>query len=317
MKNKVLIISTSNDDSTNQVIDWLTYNDKEFVRINSDNFIDKIFIKIDNLKSDLEFSFNKKKYLASDFSSFWYRRGIFKIKKNVVENSFLDTSILNYLNLEHLSIYNFLFKLLNGKVHINKYSDIFINKLDVLVEAKKAGFNVPNSFITNNFSKISQKKNLITKAFSDHNFYFFNKGEKVFAGAHTKKVNINLLKNDFNYSLFQEMINKRFEIRVFFLHDLIFASAIFSQNDEKTIVDFRNYNIDKPNRIVPIKLPIDTTLMIKSIMASINMNSGSIDIIYDEKKNYVFLEINPVGQFQQVSYPCNYFLEREIAKILK
>ncbi|MDP3927797.1 MAG: hypothetical protein Q8R57_02120 [Bacteroidota bacterium] len=113
------------------------------------------------------------------------------------------------------------------------------------------------------------------------------------------------------------MINKRFEIRVFFLHDLIFASAIFSQNDEKTIVDFRNYNIDKPNRIVPIKLPIDTTLMIKSIMASINMNSGSIDIIYDEKKNYVFLEINPVGQFQQVSYPCNYFLEREIAKILK
>ena len=46
------------------------------------------------------------------------------------------------------------------------------------------------------------------------------------------------------------------------------------------------------------------------------LKSGSIDMIYSTDNIYYFLEVNPVGQFYQVSFPANYYLEKEIAKTL-
>ena len=51
-------------------------------------------------------------------------------------------------------------------------------------------------------------------------------------------------------------------------------------------------------------------------MQKLDMNSGSIDMVVTKDKRYVFLEVNPIGQFKQVSYPCNYYLEKEVAKYL-
>jgi hypothetical protein len=53
--------------------------------------------------------------------------------------------------------------------------------------------------------------------------------------------------------------------------------AIFSQNDKKTKIDFRNYNAIKPNRTVPFKLPIRIEEKIVKFMKLVDMNWGSID----------------------------------------
>lgn len=45
--------------------------------------------------------------------------------------------------------------------------------------------------------------------------------------------------------------------------------AIFSQNDDQTKVDFRNYNINKPNRNVPFMLPNELESKIKLLMNDI------------------------------------------------
>jgi hypothetical protein len=46
------------------------------------------------------------------------------------------------------------------------------------------------------------------------------------------------------------------------------------------------------------------------------MNCGSLDLIYSIDNEFVFLEVNPVGQFGMVSKPCNYNLEKILAKEL-
>ena len=51
-------------------------------------------------------------------------------------------------------------------------------------------------------------------------------------------------------------------------------------------------------------------------MDNLDLNSGSIDIILTPDNKYVFLEVNPVGQFEQVSFPCNYGLFKEVAEYL-
>ncbi len=92
--------------------------------------------------------------------------------------------------------------------------------------------------------------------------------------------------------------------------------GIFSQNNSKTKEDFRNYDQNLPNRNVPIKLPLDIEGKLKKLMKKLNLNSGSIDLIYTIDNKYVFLEVNPVGQFGMVSFPCNYNLEKKIAEFL-
>ena len=92
--------------------------------------------------------------------------------------------------------------------------------------------------------------------------------------------------------------------------------AIFSQKDKQTEVDFRNYNWDVPNRTVPYKLPDEVKNKIVLFMKEFDIETGSIDMIKSKKGDYVFLEVNPIGQFGMTSYPCNYYLEKKISEQL-
>jgi hypothetical protein len=106
------------------------------------------------------------------------------------------------------------------------------------------------------------------------------------------------------------------ELRIFLLNNTFYTMAIFSQNNPKTKVDFRNYDFKHPNRSVPFILPKKIEKKLLALFEKLNLNSGSADIIIDQAGRYIFLEINPIGQFGMVSSPCNYYLEKEIAAFL-
>jgi D-alanine-D-alanine ligase-like ATP-grasp enzyme len=89
--------------------------------------------------------------------------------------------------------------------------------------------------------------------------------------------------------------------------------AIFSQNDPKTQIDFRNYNNENPNRNIPFKLPKKIEKKLKKIIKIKQLDSCSIDLIVTPENEFVFLEINPQGQFEWISYYCNYHIEKKIA----
>jgi ATP-GRASP peptide maturase of grasp-with-spasm system len=147
--------------------------------------------------------------------------------------------------------------------------------------------------------------------------FFINEG--IMAPTYTITVgpeDLEYLPEHFSESLFQSMVPKRYEIRTFYLDGDTYSMAIFSQNDDQTKVDFRRYNRDKPNRNVPYKLPAAVKAQLAGIMDHLQLRSGSFDIIMTPEGQYVFLEVNPVGQFGMTSIPCNYYLEEKIAKYL-
>lgn len=117
-------------------------------------------------------------------------------------------------------------------------------------------------------------------------------------------------------SYFEGKIDKAYELRVFYFNQTFYPMAIFSQNDKKTKIDFRNYNRINPNRTVPFELPIDIKDKLSILMNILNLNSGSVDLIVSKDREYYFLEVNPVGQFGMVSHPCNFNIEEIIAKYL-
>ena len=93
--------------------------------------------------------------------------------------------------------------------------------------------------------------------------------------------------------------------------------AIFSQLDTQTELDFRNYNREKPNRNIPFKLPLKMQEKLLKFIKIMHLDTGSIDMIVTPNDEFVFLEVNPIGQFGWVSNYSNYYLEEKIALYFK
>jgi hypothetical protein len=164
---------------------------------------------------------------------------------------------------------------------------------------------------------IIENKTLITKAISESVHLYNNQCGFIMnytGGINTKHI---VKDNHRTTYLIQEKVEKLFEIRSFYLEGNFYSMAMFSQQNEKTKDDFRNYDFSNPIRTVPFKLPIEVEAKLRNLMNVLTLNTGSIDIAYNSRKEYIFFEVNPVGQYGMVSNPCNYNLDREIAKSLK
>lgn len=137
--------------------------------------------------------------------------------------------------------------------------------------------------------------------------------------AYTEKIDaadLEIGPDTFFPSLVQKKVKKKYEIRTFYFNGKFFSMAIFSQSNISTSVDFRKYDEIRPNRTVPFQLPRDIEKKLETLFEILRLNTGSIDLILDTDNNFVFLEINPVGQFGMVSKPCNFQIEKYIAQQL-
>lgn len=309
----VLIISNSHDRSTVKVIEWLEYYKCKWFRINEEDIV-SIQFDVD----DMSFLLDGAKLKLSEIKSVWYRRGFINshlFKKRKLKLNSNSDDINNFLNHEYEHLKQYVYFLLSKKKTLNLYNQSEANKLIVMDLASEFGLQVPRSFILDSFDSLQKiKKKLITKTISGNPRIFYKNS---FGILYTTEVSLHESSTDsFSPSLFQELIEKKYEIRIFYLDGHFYSMAIFSQNDNQTKTDFRRYNIIKPNRNVPFLLPKDIKEKIKKLMKRINLNCGSIDMIYSKQNKFVFLEVNPVGQFGMVSYPCNYNLEQKVAKFL-
>ena len=321
----ILILTDQDEPTTDLVIDWLNFLKKKYIRISIEN---KITIqKVYQVSGNFEALFtvevgNKKEIIdTKSIQSYWYRRSElylyrFELEKNFNLKRKEQKSIQKHLDFEHLEQLRILYDILDRKHRINSYKDNRISKLDILQKAQSVGLLIPNTIICNDKETLKtfyfeNNCQLITKSIGDP----FGLNE---LGLHhfTSKIDIDKIPDTFGNSLFQEMLTKILELRIFYLHGKIFSSAIFSQRDLQTQIDFRHYNLEKPNRVIPFQLPAQQEQKICELMKLTKLNSGSIDMILNDKGQYVFLEINPIGQFEQVSIPCNYNLFKKVAEIL-
>jgi ATP-GRASP peptide maturase of grasp-with-spasm system len=187
--------------------------------------------------------------------------------------------------------------------------------------AAALGLKIPNTIVTNCkkdlFDFLLKEQEIIIKPLSDaFTLIIPNEISLLTYTSEISKEKIEKMDDWFFTAMFQGLIKKKYEIRVFYLEPNFYSMAIFSQNDEKTTLDFRNYNDDKPNRNIPYKLPIFIEDKLRELMKKLNLQTGSIDLIKSYQNDYVFLEVNPVGQFGMTSKPCNYQIEKKIAQFL-
>ncbi len=315
----ILIKSLATDFSTTHVLKWLSYLGAPFVRVNDDKISSMQIQKGGHILLELD---DGRVIDTQKISAYWYRRGKWSFKnitynkmhslgKTYAQQNKSDRNkLIHYLNLELKRLGDF----------SDQLSSFGANKMEQLRAAELAGMEVPDYLITTSKADtqdfLKQHGRVITKVIHMP-LFFINKG--IMAPTYTIPLtpkDLEQLPDYFSESLFQTMVPKKYEIRTFYLEGQTYSMAIFSQNDDQTKVDFRRYNRDKPNRNVPYQLPQSVKSQLDSIMQHLQLQSGSFDIIMTPEGRYVFLEVNPVGQFGMTSIPCNYYLEEKIAKYL-
>lgn len=116
-------------------------------------------------------------------------------------------------------------------------------------------------------------------------------------------------------TLFQEAVHKLADIRVFYLLGQCYAMAVFGPENDGA-VDVRIAQSAHQTRNVPFRMPDELCLKIKLLMETLDLNTASLDFILTPQRELLFLEVNPVGQFGMVSKSCWYHLEEKIARYL-
>jgi ATP-GRASP peptide maturase of grasp-with-spasm system len=314
---KVLVQSTSNDGSTDDVLSWLHYLNKDLIIY---NFLDSYNI------DSLSLSINNKELLSvtinnltiDNKTSSWYRRGN-------LESSFGFCKKYELIEKEvHTENFKPIMEFLNSNLsrnQINRFKDNYVGKLDMLYHASLLKIKIPETLITGDSKDLQnfiiKNKKVITKPIKNPVVDTYVQEFELKFISQTKLLTMNDIADDlfhFMPSFFQRYIEKKYEIRTFYIEGLFKSMAIFSQQNEKTKIDFRNYDHIRPNRCVPYQLPKKIEKKLHKFMLKLNLNCGSFDIICTPDNKFVFLEVNPIGQFQWLSYNCNYYVERLISK---
>lgn len=322
----ILILSEEKDITTDIVCNWLNYNQIKFIRLNDENTKNvSVVLHIGNGDSIISFKNNEIQFELSQICKTWFRRGNFnfmpsnKIALNLDRKAVAN--INQHIDSENQTLVHFLYHYLKQKSVLNDPRIYNSNKLITLFEAQKAGLLIPSTLITDDvriikdFSQIHT--NCITKNIQDILFLNFENG--LCTSQSTQKVNWEeITESKYWYSLFQKEIEKKYELRIFYLLGKFFTLAIFSQMDKRSCVDFREVDVnnDRPNRLTPFILPKPIKLKLIKLMKKLKLESGSIDMIVDKEDNYYFLEVNPVGQFDFLSRVGNFYIEKEIAEHL-
>lgn len=318
----ILLLSNDGDLSCDIVQNWLSTFSYPHIRLNAFDLL-KSKIDITLLQSgEYQIIIDGKVFPLQDINAVWYRKfGFFRCSdsyRKLIEKNKLDDIALSFIVKEFSIIIDTICDALRYKNWLTNPNNLIINKIKILKAAQECDFLIPKTYITNHPDHLKDFcEDLISKSIYDPTIASWGKENRcMMYTTKISKKDINNLPTLFLPSMVQHLVNKKLEIRTFFLDGECYSMAIFSQNDQTTKYDFRCYNWEKPNRCVPYKLDTQTENKIIHLMNKIGLNCGSLDFIMDMNGCLYFLEVNPTGQFGMVDFPCNYKLHKKVAEKL-
>ncbi len=326
----ILIFSQSSlESTTEEVMDWLEALGGRCVRLNGDDIEGRAALCFEVADGEVSLGFTAGGFELplSEIGAVWFRRWLYERRHERVDlldptadNHTLHHELRRHLSLESRRLSDFLYSRFDPLPWLSHPRRSSLNKLDVLQRAARAGIATPATLVTTEREALrrfcAERGTVITKPIGEVDAFVEGEVSHFLFTTALGLPEIDALPERFAPSLFQEMVDKVYELRVFYLAGEFHAMAIFSQNDEQTRVDFRQYNRQRPNRNVPYRLAPELAARLRGLMDDLGLETGSIDLMVAQDGREVFLEINPVGQFGMVSRPCNYQLERKVAELL-
>ena len=313
----ILLLSASHDANLDYVIEWLAHHRHPWLRINSD---DPLHARFHLQLAPSRLAIGERHVPLDDIRAIWLRQfGHIRRSAYWHEATRLGAraDALDQIAREHAVALGGLQAVLADRYWLTRPAAAHVNKLDMLHQAAAVGLAIPETHVITRAADL--RALLATGDYICKSLYepMFLKDPEGFYAMYTTRLDPDevdaLVPPELTPSLVQRLIAKAYELRVFYLDGTCYAMAIFSQQRARTALDFRAADWTDPPRQVPYALPDDVAARIDAFMRAIGLNCGSLDLIRTPDGRYVFLEVNPAGQFGMVAFPCNYPLYEHIA----
>jgi glutathione synthase/RimK-type ligase-like ATP-grasp enzyme len=115
--------------------------------------------------------------------------------------------------------------------------------------------------------------------------------------------------------VFQAEIPKQLELRVVVVNGQTFVGALESSQYNHSTVDWRRPGID-PGAWQHHTLPDSLLQQLQIFMANLGLNFGAFDFILTPGGEYVFLEVNPGGEWGMLERDLDLPISQAIADFL-
>lgn len=322
MSHKVLCLTHSQDYYVTELVDAsLAALGLKMVRMNTDQFPLNIQISAMQTNQGINgtIEIDGVRHYLSDFAAVWFRKN-----QHSNLNSVLTGETLSQATKESTAAKNAVLYALESIFWFDFPFDIqrAENKQLQLILAKKCGLSVPNSLLSNSPDAVrqffeSENGNLITKMLTPLTTFMSN--PKAFV--YTSKVNREHLSklDSLKYCpmQFQQEIEKAYELRVVFVAGEFFTGKISLKTARsKQSLDWRS--TEHPHFCwKPYQLPDTVCQQIRLLMARLSLNFGALDIIRATNGDYVFLEVNPCGEWGMLQKELDFPIAQSIARCIK
>ena len=316
----ILVLSNeAYEQGTDPVLSWLLHYRVPFVKVSLHDLVtSKVRYHVDLKTRDIIINGQSVK---DSITTIWHRRFL-GAANAMVFSAGGNTDQLNFeIRTELHDLVGYLELLFRHKTWLTAFQGIKVNKLAVMDLASQSGLRVPHTRVINNRAEAlafyhELHGQLISKPIADVRGSY-QQGDSTYVVL-TKALDapdITGLPEYFFPSLFQEKVAVDFEIRVFYLAGRFFATGMLFSGAERN-VDKKLDSTSEQIHYVPYQLPAAVEQQLTQLMHTLELNTGCIDLLRTQEGEYVFIEVNPVGQYLAESTYCNYTLEKEIAEWL-
>ena len=311
----ILIVTNKKDYTADFVIVELNRRGIPYIRFNTEDFPQYYSITWTTSKAIIKTQKQRSLHINfDDVDSVWYRKPIY----SVPDPNLLDDD-KEFVIRESDEMLKGMWKCLEANwVNEPEKNDNASNKLHQLVLAKKIGFSIPETIVTNNANDLidftkTHKCTIIKPIHSglvnedEHRVVFTNKLEST--GQEKYK--------DIIYcpSIIQNYIEKDIDIRVNIFGNKVFSTAIHSQRVPEATCDWRRANIlSIPHE--DYKLPSKIENLCLKMLESYGLKFGAFDLIKTKKGEYIFIELNPNGQWAWIEHLTNQPLRHTLIELL-
>jgi len=246
----------------------------------------------------------------TEYKSFWWRRPqLYDLHDQIKSSEYTNWS---YQEIEE-TVFG-LWQSLDGKwINNPNYDDYASRKVYQLKIANEIGFTIPGTIITNSKHALDKyrdeqmSENIIFKPFHGNEQHW--RETRILKAEDEQQIE-NL---KFTPVIFQDYIKAKVDLRITVVDGKVFPAEIHSQTS-KYKVDFR---MDMKNvKVKEHLLPKEIESKILELMKCLNLVYGAIDMRLTAEGEYVFLEINPAGQWLFVEYETKQPISKAIAEYL-
>lgn len=281
----ILIITHKEDYTADFLINKLNVNGISFKRFNCED--------LPGIEYYVDSDINTYIQSQSNFTSVWFRR------TKLPDINVSDNAVKEYLLFEYDALLKNLFNIVEAKWLSDPYYIYKAeNKLFQLKVAKEIGLTIPNTLVTNSKSQLrdfffKNNKNVIIKPLAQSKIRIDNDSMFLFTNRLKEEHIADLDSFDITPCIFQENVEKELELRVTVVGVKAFTAAVDSNIVEETKIDWRKGQLSFFKYELPAEIEHKCILLVQKL----NLRFGAIDIIKRTDGQYIFLEINPNGQW--------------------